>query len=139
MHFAPSPTASASQQAGVEQLLRSQMRCRNFRGIRTNPADAEDAAFCRGMQFLADHNLSFEWSGFSPTFYYKRGLRKLQAIATKFPTVTIVMNHCGAVVGPTLMPTDGDDFALWRADIADLAASCANVNPTNSTHYSAPR
>lgn len=111
----------------VDQLLNAQLRVRNFRGIRTNPARAEDPNFCKGMEFLAKHDLVFEWSGFSPKRYNEKLLPSLRAIAEKFPTVRIVMNHCGAVVGPTKMPTDGEDFQKWKRDIADVAKACPNV------------
>ena len=39
----------------------------------------------------------------------------LQALATEFPSVPIVLDHLGAAVGPTLTEAQA---AQWRADIA---------------------
>ena len=45
-------------------------------------------------------------------------------LAEEYPTVTIVLDHLGAAVGPNL---SDDEAAKWRADIASIASSCQNV------------
>ena len=53
-------------------------------------ADAEDAGFCRGMEWLDKHGLVYENSELG-----KEGIQNLKKLALKFPKVTIVMNHLG--------------------------------------------
>ena len=48
----------------------------------------------------------------------------LQALATEFSSVPIVLDHLGAAVGPTLTEAQAEQ---WRADIASLATACPNV------------
>ena len=93
---------------------------RNFRGVRAQaPFDADDAAFCAGVAVLEELNLTLDGHGND-----SEGFSRIKAVALKFPRLTIVLNHCGAGMGPSKSDAE---VARWRADISDLAASCPNL------------
>ncbi len=81
-----------------------------------------DAAFRAGFAQLGAMGLSFEAWQFHPQ------LPEVTALAQAFPETTIVLNHCGGVLG--IGPYAGQQdavFAQWRADLAALAR-CPNVH-----------
>jgi len=110
-----------------------------FRGIRhiatwdpdpemLNPAytPAEDmldsTEFRAGIAELAKRDLSFDAWNYFPQ------IPKLTALARAFPTVPMVLNHCGGVlgIGRYAGKRDSEVFEAWSAHIRDLA-TCPNV------------
>ncbi|MBW6396243.1 amidohydrolase family protein [Roseomonas sp. HJA6] len=110
-----------------------------FRGIRhiatwdpdpemLNPAytPAEDmldsAEFRAGIAELAKRGLSFD------AWMYFHQIPKLTALARAFPTVPMVLNHCGGVlgIGPYAGKRDSEVFEAWSMHMRDLA-TCPNV------------
>ena len=109
-----------------------------FRGIRhiatwdpdpemLNPAytPAEDmldsAGFRAGIAELGKRGLSYD------SWMYFHQIPKLAALARAFPHVTMVLNHCGGVLGIGRYVGRRDEvFATWSANMRDLA-TCPNV------------
>jgi predicted TIM-barrel fold metal-dependent hydrolase len=109
-----------------------------FRGIRHSvPWDASDDVpvvrgkrpphllmddtYRAGFAHLARHGLTYE------AWLYHPQLAELTDLARAFPDTTIILNHFGGPLG--VGPYAGrreEIFAIWQADIADLA-SCPNV------------
>ena len=67
------------------------------------------------MALLEELNLSYDYIGPLPA---------LKEIALLFPNVRIILNHLGGNVGPTM---DAESLERWKAEMADVAASCPNV------------
>jgi predicted TIM-barrel fold metal-dependent hydrolase len=109
-----------------------------FRGIRhiatwdedpamLNPAytPAEDMlasdGFRAGFAHLAALGLSYD------AWLYFHQIPRLTALARAFPTVPIVLDHCGGILGIGRYAGRRDEvFAQWSASLADLA-TCPNV------------
>ena len=110
-----------------------------FRGIRhilawdadarlLNPAypTSEDmtvlAPFQRGFSLLAELGLSFDaW------ILYPQ-MPRLAALARLFPETSIVLDHCGGIVGVGVNAANEQEiFSTWREGLAELA-SCPNVS-----------
>lgn len=107
----------------AEAVLAEMMRCRNFRGIRGNGPYDED--FKRGFRALEKNGLTFDvWHNPDPA-YVPGELPKLAALAQEFPSVTIVLNHLGGLVGPGIGGPSIE--SIWRTELAELASSCPNV------------
>lgn len=107
----------------AEAVLEEMIRCRNFRGVRTNGPFDED--FKRGFRALEKNGLVFDvWHAPSPG-YVGGELPKLALLALEFPGVTIVLNHLGGLVGPAMGGEAAE--ATWRAELSELAAKCPNV------------
>ena len=110
-----------------------------FRGIRTMVAHHPDAgvrSFCKaegalsvpafldGFAVLAERGLSFE------AWVYSHQIPEVTRLASRYPEVTIVLNHLGTpagIFGPVGRDTGTDPgrrrelFVQWRDDIATLA------------------
>ena len=67
------------------------------------------------MALLEELDLSYDYIGNLPA---------LKEIALLFPNVRIILNHLGGNVGPTM---DAEGLERWKAEMADVAASCPNV------------
>jgi len=107
----------------IEAVIAQMMQCRNFKGVRAN--GPYDENFKRGFRVLEKHGLVFDlWHNPKPG-YVPGELPKLAALAREFPSVTIVLNHLGGLMGPGMGGPDIEK--VWRAELAELAASCTNV------------
>lgn len=107
----------------AEAVLTQMMRCRNFRGVRGD--GPFDESFKRGFRVLEKNGLVFDvWHAPNPA-YQVGEIPKLAALAKEFPSVTIVLNHLGGLVGPAI----GGPLveAVWRTELAEIAAACPNV------------
>lgn len=81
----------------------------------------ESHEFRSGFSHLADLGLSFD------AWLYFHQIPKLTALARRFPTVQIILNHCGGILGIGAYAGHRDDvFKQWRAAMAELA-TCQNV------------
>tara|TARA_B110001452_G_scaffold172140_1_gene144194 strand:- start:2216 stop:3400 length:1185 start_codon:yes stop_codon:yes gene_type:complete len=106
----------------IDAVLERMARCRSFRGVRG--AGEYDADFKRGVAALAARGLVLDrWLDKGATDPTE--MPKLAALAREFPSLTIVLNHLGGVVGPALAD-DAAALAAWRANITELAG-CPNV------------
>jgi len=115
----------------IAEVLRAHMQCPNFVGIRMNrrvsrpvPADDGDPAYERGMALMEEFGLSFDcWqtSGEERDF---QSVPRVTRLAQRYPKVTIILNHLGCPVGPTMTPAE---LEQWKGDIKELASSCPNV------------
>lgn len=82
----------------------------------------ENKAFQAGFSQLAHLDLSFD------AWLYFQQIPKLTALARQFPTVQIVLNHCGGILGLGAYAGHSDDvFKQWRAAMSELA-TCPNVS-----------
>jgi predicted TIM-barrel fold metal-dependent hydrolase len=126
--------------AAVEPVLHAHIAAapQRFRGIRhaagfdpspdvrnshTNPpADLYDLkSFREGVAKLTELKLSFE------AWQYHPQLPQVTRLAQAFPATTIILNHCGGIIG--IGPYEGkraEIFQQWKVDIAELA-KCNNV------------
>lgn len=126
--------------AAVEPVLQAHLAAapNRFRGIRhaagfdpspeirnshTNPPPNlyELKAFRAGFAKLNELKLSFE------AWQYHPQLPQLTDLARAFPDTTIILNHCGGIVG--IGPYEGrraEIFQQWKAAIDELA-QCQNV------------
>lgn len=78
----------------------------------------DDPEFIRGVALLEKHGLAFEvWQS------QWRDIPNVTALARRFPNVTIVLNHLGGKVNPTLSASEVEE---WRGYISDIAG-CENV------------
>ena len=115
----------------VEQYLRAHMAAgRNFRGIRSfdfapwpaTEAEKEplaDAVFVEGLEVVNKLGLVLEvYAGHS----LDTGFAHIAQLADKFPELTIVLNHCGAMAGPALLSTPAL-VDQWKAGITAVAAA----------------
>ncbi len=73
-----------------------------------------DTAFRAGVGRLASHNLVYESSQNFPQ------LPEVCNLADEFPDTTIVVDHCGGLlgIGPYARP---DNFLVWKSLIAEIA------------------
>jgi L-fuconolactonase len=79
-------------------------------------------AFLRGVQRLGQRGLVYD------CWLYHTQLKDLLTVARAAPATTIVINHVGGPLGCGPFRGKGDAvFAVWRADMNDLAA-CPNVH-----------
>ena len=82
----------------------------------------DSKAFQSGFSQLADLGLSFD------AWLYFPQIPRLTALARQFPSVHIVLNHCGGILGLGAYAGRRDDvFKQWRAAMSDLA-TCLNVS-----------
>ena len=73
-----------------------------------------DARFRAGFDLLARHGLVYD------AFQYHPQLPELCSLADAFPDTTIVVNHCGGLLG--IGPYAGPDtFTRWKALVLDVA------------------
>jgi len=80
------------------------------------PRQLEDPAFHQGFAELAARGLSFD------SWIYSPQLPELAALADAFPTVPIILDHCGTPVMQGAYAKDRPEaFRRWAGDIADLA------------------
>ncbi|MET8523959.1 amidohydrolase family protein [Nocardioides sp. NPDC004968] len=81
----------------------------------------DSAAFRAGFAHLAPLGLSFDAWG----FFHQ--IPEVTALARAFPYTSIVLNHCGGIVGIRDYAGRGEEvFRQWRQGIAELAR-CPNV------------
>lgn len=126
--------------AAVQPVLEAHIAAApaRFRGIRhmvawdadsslLNPAYevSEDmmasSQFLAGFRCLAPLNLSFD------AWLYFHQLPRLGKLARKFPDTSIVLDHCGGILGIGPYAGAGDEvFRRWKSGMRDLAA-CPNV------------
>ncbi|MGE3645928.1 MAG: amidohydrolase, partial [Beijerinckiaceae bacterium] len=77
----------------------------------------EDPDFRKGFAHLAPLGLSFD------AWLYQMQIGELTALADAFPETTIVLDHCGGILGVGIHAGKRkEEFAAWRADIRALAA-----------------
>ncbi len=126
--------------AAVEPVLEAMERAAGprFKGVRNISAWHKDPAargssanpppdmltnplFMDGLKVLARRGHSFD------AFMYHTQLSELAAVARKVPEASIVLDHCGGIlgIGPYAGRRD-ETFAEWKAGMAELAA-CPNV------------
>jgi len=85
-----------------------------------------DDAFKRGLALMADRGLVLDrWHMPKNGAADMSELPRLAALAREFPTLTVVLNHLGGLVGPAVA-NDPEALAQWRAGIEELAG-CPNV------------
>ena len=105
-------------------VLQRMAQCRSFRGVRT--MGPYDDAFKRGLALMADRGLVLDrWHMPKNGAADMSELPRLAALAREFPTLTVVLNHLGGLVGPAVA-NDPKALAQWRAGIEELAG-CPNV------------
>lgn len=93
------------------------------RGSSANPPPdvLTNPRFREGFAELVRRGLTFDG------FMYHTQIPELIAIARAFPEATIVMDHCGGMIGiGPYASRPAETFAEWRGLMADLAA-CPNV------------
>ena len=84
----------------VEEVLQGHMAASPyFRGIRSMFPSDLNQAFLDGFAMLAKHELSFD--NYSPDF---ERLPTLAKLASRFPDVTIIVNHLGGNTPSMLLP-----------------------------------
>lgn len=73
-----------------------------------------DSKFRAGFKHLAAHNLVYD------AWQYHPQLPDVCSLADAFPNMTMVVNHCGGLLGlgPYARP---DNFAFWRSLVADVS------------------
>ena len=128
--------------ARVEEVLQAQINAGGgrFKGIRyvaswddkepsihvghTNPSQflyRDDKAFHEGFAVLGKLGLTFD------AWLYHTGLPTVIALARKFPSQPIVLDHCGGPLGLGWYAGKRDEiFADWSKNIRELA-KCQNV------------
>ena len=109
------PTADLTLGAAVEPVLQAHIAASpNLRGIRGPYTAGGDAKFAEAMALFEKYGLVFDLGA---TF---DKLHEAIEIARSFPAVTMVLNHCGELAGPSSF--DGNPAAeeKWRADIIEL-------------------
>ena len=103
----------------VEEILQGHMAASPyFRGIRSAFPSDLNQKFLDGFAMLAKHELSFD--NYSPDF---ERLPTLAKLASRFPNVTIIVNHLGGKIDPD---ADASTVASWQRAIAAIAA-CPNT------------
>ena len=103
----------------VEEVLQGHMAASPyFRGIRSAFPSDLNQEFLDGFAMLAKHELSFD--NYSPDF---ERLPTLAKLASRFPNVTIIVNHLGGKIDPD---ADASTVASWQRAIAAIAA-CPNT------------
>merc|ERR1711904_83507 len=76
------------------------------------------------MGLMEKYGLSFDcWQTSSGERDFQSVPRAI-SLAKQFPKVTIILNHWGCPVGPTMSAAEREQ---WEKDIAELARSCPNV------------
>ena len=103
----------------VEEVLQGHMAASPyFRGIRSAFPSDLNQEFLDGFAMLAKHELSFD--NYSPDF---ERLPTLAKLASRFPNVTIIVNHLGGKIDPD---ADASTVASWQRAI-DAIAACPNT------------
>ena len=103
----------------VEEVLQGHMAASPyFRGIRSAFPSDLNQEFLDGFAMLAKHELSFD--NYSPDF---ERLPTLAKLASRFPNVTIIVNHLGGKIDPD---ADASTVTSWQRAIAAIAA-CPNT------------
>ena len=103
----------------VEEVLQGHMDASTyFRGIRSAFPSDLNQEFLDGFAMLAKHELSFD--NYSPDF---ERLPTLAKLASRFPSVTVIVNHLGGKIDPD---ADADTVASWQRAI-DAIAACPNA------------
>ena len=103
----------------IEEVLQGHMAASPyFRGIRSAFPSDLNQEFLDGFAMLAKHELSFD--NYSPDF---ERLPTLAKLASRFPNVTIIVNHLGGKIDPD---ADASTVASWQRAIAAIAA-CPNT------------
>lgn len=126
--------------ARVREVLEAHVRIAGprFKGVRNISAWHKDPAargssanpppdvltnprFAEGLKVLAAMGLTFD------AFMYHTQLPDVAAVARAVPEATIVLDHCGGVIGiGPYASRRKETFAEWKADLAKVAA-CPNV------------
>ena len=103
----------------VEEVLQGHMDASTyFRGIRSAFPSDLNQEFLDGFAMLAKHELSFD--NYSPDF---ERLPTLAKLASRFPSVTVIVNHLGGKIDPD---ADADTVTSWQHAI-DAIAACPNA------------
>ena len=112
-------TADLQLGRAVEEVLQGHMAASTyFRGIRSAFPSDLNQEFLDGFAMLAKHELSFD--NYSPDF---ERLPTLAKLASRFPSVTVIVNHLGGKIDPD---ADADTVASWQRAI-DAIAACPNA------------
>jgi predicted TIM-barrel fold metal-dependent hydrolase len=106
----------------------------NFRGVRYLGGKAEQIPFgspavLAALGVLARRGVVFDCNGPEThplDFAGVLGETGLLGVARRFPTLQIVLDHCGGAVGPTCFGGDPAKRPEWRRCLAQLAG-CPNV------------
>jgi predicted TIM-barrel fold metal-dependent hydrolase len=85
--------------------------------IRAFPQDLNDT-FLEGFAVLEELELSYD--NWSPDY---RRLPRLAELASRFPGVTVIVNHLGGQIDPA---ASDDEISIWKAGI-DAVAACPNT------------
>jgi L-fuconolactonase len=119
--------------AAVERVLRAHLAAgRNFRGVRTfslaawpptpgvlDPNPLDNPTFVAGVEVINRLGLILEvYCGVN----LEDGFERVAQLATLFPQLTIVLNHCGARAGPALLSSPAL-FGRWKAGMGAVAAA----------------
>ena len=112
-------TADLQLGHAVEEVLQGHMDASTyFRGIRSAFPSDLNQEFLDGFAMLAKHELSFD--NYSPDF---ERLPTLAKLASRFPSVTVIVNHLGGKIDPD---ADADTVTSWQHAI-DAIAACPNA------------
>merc|ERR1712007_260469 len=80
---------------------------------------------------MADRGLVLDLNGpESPPYDFVGVLSSVEDLARSFPSLSIVVNHCGGLVGPTTFPpskSGTEALEGWKRLVGDLGR-CPNVN-----------
>jgi L-fuconolactonase len=126
-------TVDLTAGAAVEPVLREQMKSRNFRGIRFRGGSAEtipfdDHTFREGVAVLDRLGLTLDCNG--PETHpldFEYVLGGLTRLAAAFPSLSIIVDHCGGAVGPAAFDRQPGKLRRWKELVRGLAAASSNV------------
>lgn len=112
-------TADLRLGSDVKPVLEAHLNASEyFRGIRSAfPYDLNEK-FLEGFAVLEALGLSYD--NWSPDF---RRLPRLAELASRFPGVTVIVNHLGGQIDPA---ANADEISAWQAGI-DAVAGCPNT------------
>lgn len=85
------------------------------------PGILSSSEFRAGFRCLADRGLTYDATALTPQLF------EVSALARDFPSVSIVLNHLGGIIGSgSYSGRRADAFQEWHIAMADLA-TCPNV------------
>merc|ERR1719240_769151 len=102
---------------------------RNFRGLRFGSGCVESVPFSNPdfrqcLAMMADRGLVLDVGGpEQPPYDFVGVLSCVEDLARSFPSLNIVVNHCGGLVGPTAFPpgkSGTEALEGWKRLVGDL-------------------
>eukprot|EP00971_Amphidinium_carterae_P312473 6210370-Amphidinium_carterae.1 len=120
----------------MREALRAHVNAaRNVRGVRfiggmSEKIPFQDPRFRECVKLAVEHGLSLDFNG--PEAFpldWEGVLKNIADLAAAFPQATIVLDHCGGVVGPKAFGGENGMtlFGKWKELITELAKQ-PNIN-----------